>query len=313
MSGGNAASPLGHIIQACLDYLRVERNLSPRTIDAYRSDYRSFEASIEDDVAWRSDAKVAQSWLAGSQVAVSTTRRRAAALRVLYRFAEGEGALTRSISAEIDLPRTRRVLPAVLRLDDVERLLNELSTVRGSGDLGRADAQRAHALGEALYGSGGRVSEIVALDLDRVDLEDGSVRLFGKGRRERVVPIGEPAVDAIRSYCMDGRAVHAESSARRGRAAAAPNALFLAHGGVRLRRESAWSVIRDAAERAGLGVEIHPHTLRHSFATHLLDGGADLRVVQELLGHADISTTQLYTHLLGSHVRDSYKRAHPRA
>jgi integrase/recombinase XerD len=157
------------------------------------------------------------------------------------------------------------------------------------------------------------VSEIVALDLDGVDLEEGSVRLFGKGRRERVVPIGEPAVDAIRAYRDNGRTVHAEASARRSRAAVEPSALFLAQGGVRLRRESAWSVIRDAANRAGLGTEIHPHTLRHSFATHLLDGGADLRVVQELLGHADISTTQLYTHLLGSHVRDAYKRAHPRA
>jgi integrase/recombinase XerD len=232
---------------------------------------------------------------------------------VLYRFAEGEGELTRSISAEIDLPRTRRNLPAVLRLDGVERLLRELATEQGDGDLARADAQRAHALGEALYGSGGRVSEIVALDLNGVDLEEGSVRLFGKGRRERVVPIGEPAVDAIRTYRDDGRTVHAEASARRSRAAVEPSALFLAQGGVRLRRESAWSVIRDAANRAGLGTEIHPHTLRHSFATHLLDGGADLRVVQELLGHADISTTQLYTHLLGSHVRDAYKRAHPRA
>jgi integrase/recombinase XerD len=313
MSGGLTMSSLDRIIESCLIYLSVERNLSPRTLDAYRGDYRSFAASLGPGDAWRADAKAAQAWLAGANVAVSTTRRRAAALRVLYRFAEGEGELTRSISAEIDLPRTRRNLPAVLRLDDVERLLRELATEQGSGELARADAQRAHALGEALYGSGGRVSEIVALDLDGVDLEEGSVRLFGKGRRERVVPIGEPAVDAIRTYRDGGRTVHAEASVRRSRAAVEPSALFLAQGGVRLRRESAWSVIRDAANRAGLGTEIHPHTLRHSFATHLLDGGADLRVVQELLGHADISTTQLYTHLLGSHVRDAYKRAHPRA
>jgi len=313
MSGGLAVSPLDRIIESCLTYLRVERNLSPRTIEAYRSDYRSFAASLQLREDWRSDAEAARAWLAGGGVSISTTRRRAAALRVLYRFAEGEGELTRSISAEIDLPRTRRSLPAVLRLEDVERLLRELASSQGEGEVARADAQRAHALGEALYGSGGRVSEIVALDLDGVDLEDGSVRLFGKGRRERVVPIGEPAVDAIRRYREDGRAVHASASARRSRAAVAPSALFLSLGGVRLRRESAWSTIREAAIRAGLGSEIHPHTLRHSFATHLLDGGADLRVVQELLGHADISTTQLYTHLLGSHVRDTYKRAHPRA
>ncbi|MFM8730214.1 MAG: tyrosine-type recombinase/integrase [Candidatus Limnocylindrus sp.] len=313
MNRGLAARSLERIIESCLVYLSVWRNISPRTLESYRGDYRSFAASLGTGDAWRSDAKAAQAWLAGANVAVSTTRRRAAALRVLYRFAEGEGELMRSISAEIDLPRTRRNLPAVLRLDDVERLLRALATALGDGDLARADAQRAHALGETLYGSGGRVSEIVALDLDGVDLEEGSVRLFGKGRRERLVPIGEPAVDAIRAYRDSGRAIHAQASARRSRAAVESNALFLAHGGARLRRESAWSVIRDAANRAGLGTEIHPHTLRHSFATHLLDGGADLRVVQELLGHADISTTQLYTHLLGSHVRDAYKRAHPRA
>ena len=170
MSGGLTMSPLDRIIESCLVYLSVERNLSPRTLDAYRGDYRSFAASLGPDDAWRSDAKAAQAWLAGANVAVSTTRRRAAALRVLYRFAEGEGELTRSISAEIDLPRTRRNLPAVLRLDGVERLLRELAIEQGDGDLARADAQRAHALGEALYGSGGRVSEIVALDLDGVDL-----------------------------------------------------------------------------------------------------------------------------------------------
>lgn len=313
MSRGLPMSPLDQLIESCLDYLSVERNLSPRTLEAYRGDFRSFAASLSDGESWRSDAKAAQTWLANSNVAVATVRRRAAALRILYRFAEGEGALKRSISAEIDLPRTRRNLPAVLRLEDVERLLKELGSQQGEDELARADAQRAHSLGETLYGSGGRVSEILALNIDGVDLVDGSVRLFGKGRRERVVPIGEPAVDAIKRYLNDGRSIHAAARARRSRAVVEPNALFVAQGGVRLRRESAWSTIRAAASRAGLGAEIHPHTLRHSFATHLLDGGADLRVVQELLGHADISTTQLYTHLLGSHVRDAYRRAHPRA
>jgi integrase/recombinase XerD len=157
------------------------------------------------------------------------------------------------------------------------------------------------------------VSEIVDLDLDSVDLDDGSVRLFGKGRRERIVPIGEPALDAIQGYLGHWREIHQRAPSRASGSAPEPKALLLARGGVRLRRESAWSAIRAAAVAASLGREIHPHTLRHSFATHLLDGGADLRVVQELLGHADIATTQLYTHLLGSHVRDSYRKAHPRA
>ena len=313
MSGPPADRELERIIDSCLVYLGVERNLSPRTIAAYRGDYRSFAASLGSTGTWRTDAQAAQDWLAEADVAVSTKRRRAAALRILYRFAEGEGALARSLSGEIDLPRTRRSLPAVLRPDEIERLLAALATPRGEGDLALADAERARALGELLYGSGGRVSEIVNLDLDSVDLGDGTVRLFGKGRRERVVPIGEPAVDAVRVYLATGRSVHALSRARRGAAPADPRALLLAHGGGRLRREAAWTAVRAAANSAGLGREIHPHTLRHSFATHLLDGGADLRVVQELLGHADIATTQLYTHLLGSHVRDAYRRAHPRA
>lgn len=313
MSATASSSPLDRIIASCLVYLSVERNLSPRTLEAYRGDYRSFAASLGAGEAWRSDAKAAQEWLADANVAVSTKRRRAAALRVLYRFAEGEGELTRSLSGEIDLPRTRRSLPAVLRPDEVERLLVALAAPRDSGELATADAQRARALGELLYGSGGRVSEIVDLNLDGIDLTEGTVRLFGKGRRERVVPIGEPAADAVRTYLDAGRVTHAGASARSGGAAPELSALLLARGGARLRREAAWTAIRTAASAAGLGSEIHPHTLRHSFATHLLDGGADLRVVQELLGHADIATTQLYTHLLGNHVRDAYKRAHPRA
>jgi integrase/recombinase XerD len=313
MSPTAPSGTLDRIIEACLVYLSVERNLSPRTLDAYRGDYRSFVASLGAGDAWRSDARAAQEWLADADVAVATKRRRAAALRVLYRFAEGEGELSRSISGEIDLPRTRRSLPAVLRPHEVEDLLTALATPEGEGELARAHAQRATALGELLYGSGGRVSEIVALNLDSLNLAEGTVRLFGKGRRERVVPIGEPAIDAVRAYLDGGRALHAGSPARGGSAPADPSALLLTRGGARLRREAAWAVVRAAAQRAGLGAEIHPHTLRHSFATHLLDGGADLRVVQELLGHADIATTQLYTHLLGSHVRDAYKRAHPRA
>ena len=308
-----ARGEIDRLIDSCILYLGVERNLSPRTLAAYRGDYQSFAESLGASGAWKSSAKSAQEWIATPGNALSTMRRRAAALRVLYRFAEGEGIVARSISDEIDLPRARRTLPTVLAVDEVDRLLNSLGTPADSGELAQADAARNRALGELLYGSGGRVSEIVNVDLDALDLADGSVRLFGKGRRERIVPIGEPALDAIQGYLGHWREIHQASHGRAGGLAAAPQALLLARGGVRLRREAAWSAIRSAATAANLGREIHPHTLRHSFATHLLDGGADLRVVQELLGHADIATTQLYTHLLGSHVRDSYKKAHPRA
>jgi integrase/recombinase XerD len=308
-----ARTAFERLIDACILYLSVERNLAPRTLEAYRSDYQSFSASLPNQSSWRDDAGVVQQWIAASDVARSTRRRRAAALRVFYRFAEAEGIVTRSISDEIDLPRARRRLPAVLTATQIDELLSALSTTLGADALTRAHALRNRALGELLYGSGGRVSEIVTLDLDSIDLADGSVRLFGKGRRERVVPIGEPAVDAVRLYLDAGRPVHMESQSRSTKLGVDTAALLLTRGGRRVRREEAWSAIRAAAIAAGLGEEIHPHTLRHSFATHLLDGGADLRVVQELLGHADIATTQLYTHLLGSHVRDAYKKAHPRA
>lgn len=315
MSRGVGTSQIERLIESCILYLSVERNLSPRTLAAYRGDYLAFAASLRSPDEWKGGAGPVQRWIAGSGTALSTRRRRAAALRIFYRFAEGEGAIPRSISDEIDLPRARRRLPAVLRPEGIDQLLEALATPSDETPLARADAARARALGELLYGSGGRVSEIVALDLDAIDLGDGSVRLYGKGRRERLVPIGEPAVDAVRAYINGGRAVHKETRGRGRGSAGEPDerALLLSTGGARLRREAAWTIIRVAAERAGLGAEIHPHTLRHSFATHLLDGGADLRVVQELLGHADIATTQLYTHLLGSHVRDAYRKAHPRA
>ena len=313
MKHAGSPSEVERLVESCLLYLRVERNLSPRTLSAYRSDFRAFLASLRTPGEWRSSAGAAQRWIASPGVAPATRRRRAAALRIFYRFAEGEGAIARSISDEIDLPRARRRLPAVLQPEGVERLLRALATPRDETPLARADASRARAIGELLYGSGGRVSEVVALDLDSVDLVDGSVRLYGKGRRERLVPIGEPAVDAVRAYVESGRPLHRAATVRGRRALPDDRALLLAAGGARLRREAAWALVRDAAEQAGLGGEVHPHTLRHSFATHLLDGGADLRVVQELLGHADIATTQLYTHLLGSHVRDAYRKAHPRA
>lgn len=304
---------IDRLIASCILYLEVERNLAPRTIAAYRGDFQAFADSFGGSGTWKTTAKVAQEWIARPGNALSTMRRRAAALRILYRFAEGEGIIVRSISDEIDLPRSRRSLPAVLGVAEVERLLRALGTAADASELAAADAARNRALGELLYGSGGRVSEIVDLNLESIDRSDGSVRLFGKGRRERIVPIGEPALDAIQAYLDRWRELHQRAPRRMSGLAAEPRALLLARGGARLRREGAWSAIRTAAVAASLGRDIHPHTLRHSFATHLLDGGADLRVVQELLGHADIATTQLYTHLLGSHVRDSYRKAHPRA
>jgi len=197
-------------------------------------------------------------------------------------------------------PKTPKRLPKAISIDDVERLLSAASV----GDT--PAALRDRAILEVLYGAGARISEAVGLDLDDVDLEHGSVRLFGKGSKERVVPLGSYARDAVTAYTVRAR----PTMALKGKGTPA---LFLNQRGGRLTRQSAWAVIHAAAERAGLGAKVSPHTLRHSFATHLLDGGADVRVVQELLGHASVTTTQIYTMVTVQRLREVFAEAHPRA
>ena len=197
-------------------------------------------------------------------------------------------------------PKTPKRLPKAISINDVERLLSAASV----GDT--PAALRDRAILEVLYGAGARISEAVGLDLDDVDLEHGSVRLFGKGSKERVVPLGSYARDAVTAYTVRAR----PSMALKGKGTPA---LFLNQRGGRLTRQSAWAVIHAAAERAGLGGKVSPHTLRHSFATHLLDGGADVRVVQELLGHASVTTTQIYTMVTVQRLREVFAEAHPRA
>ncbi|WP_153398939.1 tyrosine recombinase, partial [Ornithinicoccus halotolerans] len=202
-------------------------------------------------------------------------------------------------------PPPPRRLPKALSLDQVEALLQAAAL----GDT--PTALRDRALLEVLYGTGARVSEAVGLDLDDVDLPPGErggvARLLGKGRKERLVPVGGYAREALEAWLVRGR----PELARKGRGQ--PAAVFVNARGGRLTRQSAWRVLRTAAERAGLAAEVSPHTLRHSFATHLLDGGADVRVVQELLGHASVTTTQVYTMVTVQHLREVYAQAHPRA
>jgi integrase/recombinase XerD len=187
-------------------------------------------------------------------------------------------------------------------VDDVERLLH------AAGAEETPLAIRDRALLELLYGTGARISEAVGLDVDDVDLDDGVARLWGKGSKQRMVPIGSYAVSAVSAYLVRARPVLATGGSR-----TSTPALFLNARGGRLSRQSAWAVLRSAASRAGLTVEVSPHTLRHSFATHLLDGGADVRVVQELLGHASVTTTQIYTLVTVDRLREVYAAAHPRA
>jgi integrase/recombinase XerD len=297
---------LDRAIEDFLTYLRVERGLSPATIHAYRGDLGDF-ATAAGGAGWDRSPDVPLRYLAARTrrgrphdpgLAPTSLRRRAASIRGFYRFAFGEGLIGVDVAQHIDLPRQPRLLPETLGVDEVERLLE------AAPDL------RARALLELLYAAGLRVSEALGLDLEDLSLDGGFVRVIGKGDRERLVPVGDVALDWLGRWLVEGRPALLEL----GRAASDRGGpLFLGNRGSRLARQQAFAIVKSAAREAGLSDRVSPHTLRHSFATHLLEGGADLRIVQELLGHASISTTQLYTHLTGERVREVYARAHPRA
>lgn len=301
---------LDQAIEDYLAYLHVERGLSAATIRAYRSDLGDFarERAGGND-AWARSADPAVRYLAARTrrgrpgerpLAPTSLRRRAAALKGFYKFAFGEGLIETDVATHLDLPRQSRRLPDTLDVGEVDRLLEAAS----------AGGVRDRALLELLYAAGLRVSEAIGLDREDVSLDGAFVRVIGKGDKERLVPIGEVSIDHLITWLHGPRA---ELIARNHVEPVRGGPLFLGDRGRRLARQQAWAAVTAAAQRAGLGGKVSPHTLRHSFATHLLEGGADLRVVQELLGHASISTTQLYTHLTGERIRDVYRRAHPRA
>ena len=306
-----------------LTYLHVERGLAPATIRAYRADLRDFEASRGVARGWAVSPDAAVGYLAARTrrgrrgdpgLAPSSLRRRAAALKGFYRFAYGESLIRVDVAAHLDLPRPSRLLPETLTVAETERLLeaaggSETETAAPATPAA-AHAIRDRALLELLYAAGLRISETIGLDREDLSTDGAFVRVIGKGDKERLVPVGDVALDWLARWIDGPRAVllalgHVEPV--RG------GPLFLGDRGGRLARQQAWAAVKRAAARAGLADRVSPHTLRHSFATHLLEGGADLRIVQELLGHASISTTQLYTHLTGERIRDVYSRAHPRA
>lgn len=303
-----APTRLDGAIGAYLDHLRVERGLAPATLRAYASDLARFAADPGVGRNWDASAESALGYLARSAAHLRPTslRRRTASIRGFYRFAYGDGLIGGDIAALIDLPRQSRHLPETLEVADVERLLEAA--------LGAAFDEPAHirdrALLELLYAAGLRISEALGLDREDLSLDGGYVRVIGKGDRERLAPVGEIALHWLVRYLGSVRpawlALSHVEPVRGG-------PLFLTVRGRRLARQQAWAIVARAARGAGLTGRVSPHTLRHSFATHLLEGGADLRVVQELLGHASINTTQLYTHLSGARIREVYARAHPRA
>ncbi|WP_432557355.1 site-specific tyrosine recombinase XerD [Granulicoccus sp. GXG6511] len=307
------ATPLEQLIATFLDHLQVERGMSRHTVAGYRRDL----ARYADHLAGRGitdPAAVTPADITGHTVALGATlapasvARATVAVRSLHRFAVTEGLTDQDPAATVKPPRQGQRLPKALPLDQVQRLLDAPDTTTPEG-------LRDAALLELLYGTGARISEIVNLDVDDVgrlvghDADPGAgLHLVGKGDRERIVPLGRYARAAIDAWLVRGRPAYST----RGRGTTTP-ALFLNARGGRLSRQSAWALLRAYADKAGITAEISPHTLRHSYATHLLDGGADVRVVQELLGHSSVTTTQIYTMVTVDHLRETYLTAHPRA
>ena len=293
-----------------LAHLSVERGLSGNTVAAYRRDLARYAAYLATAGRPRLDAvteadvtgfveAVRQGTDGGRPLSPSSTARSLAAVRGWHRFAQAEGLAVDDPAAEVRAPTQLRRLPHALSVDDVGALLDAAGS--GDGPLPLRD----RALLELLYATGARISEIVGLDVDGM-ADSTAVRLLGKGSKERVVPVGSFAREALDAYLV--RARPALAAAGRG-----TPALFLNTRGARMSRQTAWAALQSAATRAGLKEHVSPHTLRHSFATHLLSGGADVRVVQELLGHASVTTTQIYTMVTPDALREVYAAAHPRA
>ena len=302
---------MARAVDAWLTHLDVERGVSRHTLSAYRRDLVRWTAFLDsagiqrpEDVRERDVTEFLSRLREGDSdhapLAASSAARTLVAVRGLHRFLALEGVLDTDPARRVSPPRTPARLPKAIPVEDVERLLEAASVGDTPASL------RDRALLELLYGTGARISEAVGLDVDDVEREDGVVRLRGKGGKERIVPMGSYATAALSAWLVRGRPVLAT------RGDGTP-ALFLNTRGSRLSRQSAWSVLRTCAERAEVEGHLSPHTLRHSFATHLLEGGADVRVVQELLGHASVTTTQVYTLVTVQRLREVYAQSHPRA
>jgi integrase/recombinase XerD len=294
-----------------LDHLAVERGLAANTLGAYRRDLRRYvehlRASGLEGPGQVTEQQVMSFLTAirtgedgASPLSASSAARAVVAVRGFHRFLLLEGRTAIDPAGAVQPPSAPKRLPKAIGLAAVERLL------AAAGPTETAPGLRDRALLETLYGCGARISEAVGCAIDDLDLAAGLVRLRGKGSKERIVPLGSYAVRAIDAYLVRGRPVLAA------RGKGTPAVFLNARGGA-LSRQSAWAVLAGAAERAGLEGKVSPHTLRHSFATHLLEGGADVRVVQELLGHASVTTTQLYTLVTADTLREVYTAAHPRA
>lgn len=297
-------------VESFLNCLATEKGFSGNTVEAYRNDLSQLASYVEGqamakgyDARW---ASVDRNLLIGYILdlkergyASATVARKVAAMKSFFDFLVSEGVFKSDPTENLSSPRVGKSLPKPLSVHDVEALLNQPAKSAS------VEAKRDRAMLELMYAGGMRVSELVSMNVGDVDLDSGFVRCFGKGSKERVIPIHDRAVAAVGEYLAKGRPALLRDGDE--------DALFLNRRGERLTRQGFWLILKSHVKAAGITADVTPHTLRHSFATHMLRGGADLRAVQELLGHANISSTQIYTHLTSEHVHQAYEKAHPRA
>ena len=287
-----------------INYLAVERGLAQNTLESYGRDLRQFQTFLQNsqlDFLRNSNRDTILSYLNNLQVkgrAVSTISRNLAAIKSFYQYLVRERHLEKDPAVNLESPKLEKKLPKILSIAEVEELLKQPNSFQSTG-------LRDKAMLELLYATGIRVSELINLNISDVNLDMGYIKCYGKGAKERIVPLGSIAAKCVQEYISKGRPklvrTYEESS------------LFVNHHGNRLTRQGFWKIIKKYAFEANITKDITPHTLRHSFATHLLENGADLRSVQEMLGHADISTTQIYTHVTKNHLKEVYDKTHPRA
>jgi integrase/recombinase XerD len=297
-------------IKSFLNHLAVEKGFSDNTIDAYRNDLNQLADFIEEvaiaqgySPEWsRVDRNLLINFILNLKernYAPATVARKVAAVKSFFEFLVADGIIRTDPTENLSSPKVGKSLPKPLSADEVEALL------AAPARLSSPEAKRDVAMIELLYAGGMRVSEMISLNMGDANIEAGYVRCLGKGSKERIIPIHQEATRAIREYIEEARPRLLRD--------AEEEALFLNRRGERLTRQGFWLILKAHAKAAGINKVVTPHTLRHSFATHVLRGGADLRAVQELLGHANISSTQIYTHLTSEHVRQAYEKAHPRA
>jgi integrase/recombinase XerD len=297
-------------IDSFLNYLTVEKGFSGNTVEAYRNDLHQLAAFAEEEAGkqglmptWANFSRQGMlSYMLNLKernYAPTTVARKVAAARSFFAFLQAEGIIRADPTENMSSPGVGKSLPKPISIGQVRQLLEQPAR------LNTLEAKRDKAMLELLYASGMRISELVSLNVEDVNTGEGFVRCFGKGNKERIVPIHDQAARLVKEYIEETRPKLAHKKDE--------TALFLNPRGERLTRQGFWQKLKEYAKAAGLDTQISPHTLRHSFATHMLSGGADLRAVQELLGHANISTTQVYTHLTSEHVRRTYEKSHPRA